>query len=283
MPTTTFDHKYYPGDANGITFLAALAAVEGDQTYGDASAVGDFAQATAALNSAIRAEAIAFWTTGVPDAGSTTAKTGLSATTPYEFFEAFHNASAAAGTWRYADGIGQTGTTVTGMNFAKGLRALGTAFTAVWSWLMSFTSNSSNRTSATASPSDISGGITGTYDPTICLARTLIATTKMEAAGTKYEWATVGLLAAFQSVGNAGALKNAKDTLAVPRIRYDKPTPARAETDNLGLRGRSGLSYQVSFTEGIGGAPRRVRDVVSAAMLMAAYRNTPQLWNLKDH
>ncbi len=276
--TITFDHRFYPGDLNGLTALAKLQALAGNITVGDATAVGVFNAATASTLSAMQTEALAFWTTGVADAGSTTAKTGMSTSTPFEFFEAFRSDLAAAGTWRYADGAAQTGATVTGMNFAKGLRALGAAFAAVWTWLMTFTTNAAYQSAAGVTARALAAAETGDYDPTLALATVLTVKGASQNGSSKYEWATMGLLAAF----NAAGLKAAKDAIAVPRVRYDEPTPRRAETDYVGVRGRSGLSFQVSFTETVNAASRRVRDVVSAAMLMGAYRQAPQTFGLKD-
>ncbi len=276
MGTTVFDHTFYPGDANGLTFLAALSAVEGDATYGDAATVGEYAYATSATNSTMQAEAVTFWAAGVPDAGSSTPKTGLSASTPFEFFEAFRSDLGANGTWRYADGDAQTGTTVTGLNFAKGLRALGSSFRDVWAWLMTFTSNPTYQSAPGVAPKALAAAQTGDYDPTLALATTLCVAGSYanQNASSLYEWATTGLLAAFSS-----SLKAAKDAIAVPRVRYNEPTPRQAETDYVGMRGRSGLSFQVSFYDS---NVTRHQNVVSAAMLMAAYRYAPQTFGLKD-
>lgn len=281
--STTFDHKFYPGDMVGLTFLTALQAAEGAATYGNTTAVGEFAQATDATNATMRSEATAFWTTGVPDAGSTTAKTGLSSTTPFEFFEAFRSSAAAAGTWRYADGAGQTGTTVTGLNWAKGLRALPT-FTGVWDYLVAFTSNSTYETADDTAPQAVAAALTGTYDPTLALATTLIVsgTNASKNGSSRYDWATTGLMAEIQTTRGASGLGNAKAEVARPRRRYVDPTPRASRTDWLGLRGQSGLDFQVSFTDTVEGASRQVIDVLRAAMLMNAYRYTPQTWNLPD-
>lgn len=285
--TTTFDHLYYPGDMVGSTFISALVAALGGVTAGYGTATGEFAQATAGHTSVMLAEAAAFWTTGIPDTGTATAKTGLSASTPYEFFEAFHSGASANGVWRrlgdaFDLNVYVYGPSISGLNWAKGLRALPT-FTTAYDYLMAFDSNAALETAATASPTTIAAATTGEYDPTLALATNLAVsgTYAAQNGSSRYDWATTGLMAAIQTTRNPARLQAAKDEIARPRRRYVDPTPRSGLTDWLGLRGQSGLDFQVSFTDTIAGADRQVIDVMRAAMVMGAYRHTPQAWTLQ--
>lgn len=289
MPiTTTYDHLFYPGDLLGLIALDKLAALAGDVTLGDAAAVGEFSAATAAPVSTMLADATAFWTTGVADALAATPKTGFSSATPYEFFESFRSDVSAAGTWRYADGAGQTGTTITGRNWAGGVRAwqahagYDAKVADVWGYLMGFSSNPTLEAPASYSPLQIAQSRVGTFDPTLCLTTTLYVAGAQarQNASDYYDWACAGLMAATQASQSAAKIETAKNTVAKLRERDGSAfTYGKSQLDNIVLLGTSGLSFQTGYAD----IAARTIDCAGAAMCGNLYRQSPKAFNMPLH
>jgi hypothetical protein len=274
--STTFDHDYNQLDLVGLEFLALAQSIEGDVTVGDATAVGEYASATAAALSVMQADATVFWLTGVTEPGSTTDVTGFSSTTPKDYFDSFRSDAAASGYW--------AGTGTNGQSWASSLRSAYNAGTAAlkaqavtnWTWLMTFTSNPAYETTAT-SPSAIAAAVTGTYDPKICLS-TVVSTSNKYNDSSYYDWSCCGPMSVVQAAQDPASLRAAKEAVVVPQRRYDEPTPRSEQIDYVYLRGKSGLSYQVQFTDN---GTRRY-DCLAIASLMDVFRHQPQTFNLKD-
>jgi hypothetical protein len=280
----SFDHDLYPGDLIALEFLKELQAQDGDITLGDTAAGGDFAEATNATISSMVSSAKSFWETGVAETVGGAPLTGLSATTPREFYDGFGSAGGGTGTWQYSNS--PTNTQITGQNFAKALRGLfaeggfTTLVSAVWNWLMAATSNTAFHTPASARNQSISQAQTGTYNPKLALTTSLLVTNQN--ATSLYDWATLGIMAAVQSNRDLTNFVIAKRQASTrQRLAYSGKD---AQTlYSISIRGKTGLSFQVSFTETILGASRRVFDLTAAAIIGLAYRENPKIFSTKDH
>jgi hypothetical protein len=280
----TLDHDLYAGDLIALEFIAAAQAQEGDITVGDDEPVGDFEFRTDATLSEMAAEAIAFWTTGIANAGSSTAITGLSTTTAREYFDCFiSHTDEGTGTWKYSDGSAE----ITGQNFAKALRGLYAQggytdlVSTIWAWLLSGASNTTYEPAADLPNRTLYKAATGEYDPTLALATELVASSASNSSNL-YDWATMGLTAPLQSAQAGGAFTTAKETASSLRRReYDGVNAQRF--DRVSLRGKTGLSLQVYFTESVEGRTARVYDAQAAAIIGTAYRLAPVIYATKDH
>lgn len=277
----TLDHDLYPGDLIAMEFLTAVIAEEGTRTYGDDAAVGDFTERTDATTATMLAEAKAFWQDGVRNAGEADATVGFSSTTPREYFDCFISDGTGTGTWQYA-----TGTSLTGMNWALGLRGwyatygYDTKAADIYTWLMGASSNASYETGASTLARVWYAAETGTYNPKRALSTYILATQKNGSA--LYDWATFGLLSGIHSARDYSSFTDAKREVSTSK-RYAYDGVASAKHFRLNLRGKGGLSGQVQYTETILGAARRVYDAVAAAMIGLAYRVSPKIHVVKDH
>lgn len=284
--TARFDHDLYPGDLVALEFLAAAEEQEGDLTYGDATAVGSMSYATAATLSEMVAEATAFWTTGVASV------TGFSASTPREYYDGFTSASEGTGTWQYYETSGSI-SRISGANFAKALRGwfasagYDAKVAEIYTWLMGATSNTSYEPTASTHNYTLYAGQLGTYDPARnCLTTTIDvlsgSTTVNRNGSSLYDWRTLGLLAQVHSAQAQASFGAAKRRVSEEhRFAYHGVESNRHY--RLSLLGKSGLSYQVSYTESVLSGSRRVYDVVAAAMVGLAYREAPKIYTVLDN
>jgi hypothetical protein len=284
-----FSHDLYVGDLVALEFLTAVQAEEGERTYGNTTAVGDFAYATNATPAEMIAAAKLFWTDGVAPIGTTTAVSGISASTPREYYDGYPgmgtwggSPSPGTGTWQYT-----SSTYITGRNFALGCRGwfaqagYDTTLAAIYAWLRASTSNATYETATTTSSQQLYALETGTYDPNVALA-TLIDVATNTNASSRYDLATVGLMAPIQSARDVGSFATAKETVSKPlRFAYHGRDSARFY--RASLRGKTGLGYQVQFTETVSSASRRVYDVLAAAIIGLAYRESPTIFTSRDH
>lgn len=251
--------QFSPGGLIALTFLKELFTQLGDGTYGCPNAVQDFSVAPAALLSQMIADLRAFWAVGAFDNVRAATITGLSSTTPAEYFNAYPATHAGwtgrqgtgTGSWEYQDANATTGTLVTATNFAEALRALyayegySTQVASVWTWLMGFASNPAFVTASGTLPTDYAcvtstsaanppappvgqGNIVAPfYDPTLALSTLLLVRDSAHGYvaiaqnGTSlYDWSTTGLLAAIQSAKNTSAFRRAKRKLITGYTRY---------------------------------------------------------------
>ncbi len=288
--TVGYDQDLYPGDLVVLEFLDALATQEGNITLGDTTSVGPFAYATDASISTMKSDALAFWTTGIADAGTSTAITGLSTSTPREYFDCFINGGGGTGTWQF-ESTDTDGKYVTGQNYAKALRGLFDAYgystqvQALWTWLLGFSSNPAHESPATGTSQTISQATTGDYDPTLTLTTKLRVQTAAGVAastngGQLYDWAIVGLLGPLRAAYDSGNFREAKRAMSKARRRAYSGLMAQTLWRPY-LRGKTGLSFQVSFTETIEGSSRRVFDTTAAAMAGLAYREQPKIYGVQ--
>jgi len=284
--TVTLDHDLYPGDLIALEFLVAAKAQEGDITVGDTTAVGDFSERTDATISSMISEALAFWTTGLADAGGTDgAITGLSTTTPREYFDCFiSHTSDGTGTWRYADGAASTGTTITSHNFALALRGLAAAGqttlgNAIFDWLMTFTSNSDYELPSEHHEQYRSKNLLGTYDPKTAPATILKVREGSPLAATKkngsavYALHALGLLASYYSSRQRASFDTTKNTLNDPKAKRWENSERDNERLFLPLQGECGLSMQPSYETPV---PKSRKRAEYAAQTGCIYRHEPK-------
>lgn len=288
-----YDHDLYPGDLVALEFLEAASAEDGaGATYGDSTAVGDFVTRTDGTLSAMVSSALEFWTSGKANAGSADAITGWSATTPREYFDCFiSDSGGGTGTWKFSS-TDSSGSYVTGQNFAKAARGwyanagYDATLGAVWSWLMGFTSNAAYESASDLRTQAKSLGVSGSYDPTLALATALRVQDASGAAASDngssyYDWTTVGLTCELASAQQPQLFADSKRECAKPRPR-EHAGPNSSRSDEPFLRGKSGLSFQMAWTETVEGASRRVFDVYSAALFGLAIRQSPKIYQVTD-
>lgn len=273
-----FDHTYFPTLLPGLEFLQALRSIVGDGTYGDTSAVGDFAQRTDATVSTMIDEAKAFWVDGAKNEGASTNTVGWSSSTPFESFQSATSDGRVAA-WQL------TGSNeFSGYGWAIGLYAWHKLYgydakiSDIWPWLQ--TATSTNEIQGSPSPSDLAGNLEGPWNPKLALGTfyTVVGGVPNETAST-YEWATAGLLAGIQSVQDNAGFTLAKNTLSPKRHRFNENTPRDAYFDDLLLIGESGLSFQtqnVSF----GGDGSVVQSAILAAQVGLMYRFAPKSFGI---
>lgn len=263
-----------------FAFLDALKAVVGDDTYGDAGAVGDFVSGTAATVSTMLSEAKAFWTNGANEEGSSTLIVGFSSATAYSsgFQSAMSNGSAAA--WDAQNSVGSIdwAQALWGWHKVYGYDA---KVADIWPWLQ--TATSPNAPAST--DRDLSGDVLGTFNAKYALVTSY--TVGGQAAGVPdddsgiYNWATMGLLAGIQSVQDPGGLLAAKEACANKVHRYGEPSPRQGILDDILLIGYSGLGFQtlrVSDNVYTGNIYQSGR---LAAMVGLAYRFQPYAFPLQ--
>lgn len=263
------DHRFYPSSLLALQFWNELKLTDGDQSLGATAAItSEFTTAPSKLLSACMADLRTFWQTGTYDAVALTVRTGFSATTPAECFNAFPAAKSFAGVtgtgaWEYQDAASATGTTITAMNFAKGMAGmyavdgLSDQVKAIDDWMQTFTSNATYETAASTSAYTLARATTGTYDPTVAPAKYLLvrdsaasyAATKKNASSL-YDWGAFGLLSPLWATRRALAFKLARNAACQDRRRLSDGQPSDGFWDDRGFqRGRQGLTWQSNFSE----------------------------------
>lgn len=295
-----FDHSYYPSSIVGIEFLSALMAVSGDGLYGSTGSSGiaytlTFTAVPQALLSTMIADARAFWANGIFDVVAGAKITGLSATTPREFFNSYptnhgNTLPVGTGSWQFQDGSAATGALITASNWAKGLRSLyaveGLSATvlAIFDYLQSFASNSAFELPAECNGRLIQSGAKGEYDPSMAPATLLKVRTGSPLAATAingssfYDWAAAGMLAPIAATRDRAGLTVARDELSLPRQRFAEGNQRDGETLYLGPLGISGLSFQ-PWTS----ATARIQSVTRAAQVGNFYRQSPKAFTGQGH
>ncbi len=281
------NHAFYPSGLLTLEFWKALTTTDGDQSIGATSAVSGFDTSPDQLMSAAMAQMRAFWLTGVRDAAAET-YTGLSATTPREFFNAYPEvkpefpAIAGTGRWEFQDGPVATGTLVTGLNFAVALSALyayegySTQVAAVDAWLRAFTADSDTDTPEGTSISELARSDTGDFDATACIPTLLLVrdpgaeySAIAENGSSLYDWGAFGVLSPMWAAKHGATFPNARRSAFGVRQRYQDGSISDGDyVDWISLRGQSGLSYQTAS------APL-MNDVVRAAMFGLSLRQNP--------
>lgn len=265
------NHQFYPGDLLTLQFWKLLLTVNGDQTVGTAGVPDGFVTSPAQLLSTSISEMRTFWTEGVRDSAGET-YTGLSSTTPREFFNAYPaskpNFTPGTGRWEFFNGDASTGTDITAQNFAMALGSLyategaSAQVVEVNDWLRSFTSNPEFEIPANESPSQLARSVLGTFDATAAPSTLLTvrdadnayAATKKNGSGL-YDWGAFGLLAPLW--GNR-SLSSFVESRKLPLGRNQRFLDGqRSDGDHfdwITLRGLSGLSYQTAFRTNLSGS-----------------------------
>jgi len=276
------DHRFYPSCLVALDFWSQLKTTAGDVDVGASSAVLGFDSVPDCLLSEAISDLRSFWSTGVANAGSSAVVNGFSSSTPFECFNAYpqtkpNTTVTGTGTWEYQDGI----SLVTGLNWAQGLGALyayegaSTQVTSILSYLRGFDSNSSYETPANTPTSVLAAGSTGEYNATQGIATLLqVAGTGSPRNGSSlYDWGAFGCVARLWNARHAADFKAARLNVIGVTQRFDNGTRSDGDQyDRIALRGRSGLTFQTSFTESVLGGTYRVKDAQAAAQWGVAYR-----------
>lgn len=243
-----FSTSYFARDLLGLWALTLTKGIAGDITAGCTTTdSGVFSAPPAKLLSQSIAGIRSFWTAGVGGV------TGLSTTTPFN---------------NYSTIVGWNGTTLTSDDWPVALFALtevdgvSAQVGALWDYLMAFT----------ADPA-----LTGDYDPKLAMATTVSTTTKHNTT-TFYDWAASGLMARIETARGRASLKRTKDTLAVPRPRFDENTPRSGDYLYLGPLGRSTLKLLPYTATG-----QRQQSVTRASQVGLLYRQQPSGFTGQGH
>lgn len=234
---------YRPGDLVCYLALNALKAAIGDVVIGPAFTAG-FSGNPSRLISISMSQMRAFWQDGAVGI------VGFSGATPRVFF------IGSPAQWI-------TGTIVTS-DWAAGLWSLAEVEGAsdqvvdVWTHLRSLT-NTVGMDATLAPPSSFQDSAA--------------------VAGSRYDWASAGLMASTTTLKDRAALKAQKDTIAVPRPRFTEATPRSGDYLYLGPLGLSGASFQPVTS----GTATRQRSVVRASQVSLMYREQPQGFTGQGH
>ena len=257
------NHLFYPGDLLTLDFWNALEITDGDQSIGATTAVNGFDTTPAQLLSTSISDMRSFWADGVRDSAGET-YTGLSATTPREFFNAYPAVKAnfsvtGTGRWEYQDGDADNGTMISAQNFAKALSALhayeaaSVQVSQVSAWLRSFESNSGFETGENVSNSQLARATTGEYDSTASLTTLLLVrdddgSSIKKNGSSLYDWGAFGLLSGIWGTQNSSSFTQSRTFPLGRNQRFFDGTRSDGDHfDFITLRGLSGLSYQTAF------------------------------------
>lgn len=240
--SAAYTTTYLLADVVALWFLSQLATVRSPTTaYGDGSATSFFSAATSAPLSQMISELTAFAVTGPRDSTVSGAfVSGLSTTKSQATYVAAVNGVGGAAAWTSVATVSSEpiALALLGLFRSGGMSA---TVTSVLAWLAAFTPNPANATPVQRDSLTIAG-ITGTYNPALCVADTLQATAPFtEAAGAKYSWSSEGILSPM--LGQT-LLRASKDTLSQPE--RSSLLPDNVGLTYLGLSGASGLSLQPS-------------------------------------
>jgi hypothetical protein len=297
---STFDPRLLLADLFSVEFLKAFKDAIGDETIGSSATTAVFGSSRAATVSTVIDEAIAFFTTPQWSVDDGAPIVGLSTATPRDSFTPY---PGGRGSWELSDAAYPTGTTVTAIGWAQALRGLravngDSAVTALFDWLMTFSSNPAFALGATShaygqvtwTSNDERGkyaGIAGTYDPRLALAQSLqvrtsgsAGTTLLQNAASLYDLASVGHLAPLYSARQASGFGQLKDALEVPRPRWRQGfEPRDGQFLWLGPLATCGLSFQ-PYTDG---SLNRNQSIRRAAQVGRIYRYAPQAYTMQGH
>lgn len=299
------NHLFFPSSLLALRFWTELTTTDGDQQIGaTATIASEFSVIPQQLMSQSIADLRSFWLNGTFDVTQKAVITGLSATTPAEYFNAYPASKpnftvTGDGSWDYQDAGASSGTLVSAINFAKALSALffvegySTQVQQVDAWLQTFASNPTYQTAANTSPIALARATTGTYDPTQGVAQLLqvrasgtLAATALN-GGSLYDWGAFGLLAPIWSKQRGGTLNLARDNAVKSRRRLSDGLISDGYWYDVGFyRGRQGLSFQTFFTETFTHGPSLapggstgtgiIYDGVAAAQFASAIHATPR-------
>lgn len=234
---------YAPGGLVCLWGLSLLKAIAGDVTIGPTPAgLTGFSSDPSRLISVSMAQMASFWADGVRGVN------GFSSATPFSFFD------APTGAW--------SGTTITTSDWAAGIFSLAEVYgitdqtSALWTFLRTLTG----------------GGIDSTLAPPVTFSGSAVVQ-------RSYDWASAGLLAVVTTSKARTNVKTIKDTLSVPRQRYNESTPRSGETLYLGPLGISGPNFE-PITDA---ASARNQSVTRACQTSLVYRESPQGFTGRGH
>lgn len=289
-----FDHRYYPSDLIGVTFLALYKDIAGDVSIGPTSSVFINGSAAALVSVAI-AEALAFWEDGAYDVVRAATVVGFSTSTPFEFFDSYpadKGVFTGDGRWKYrglestSSSAAYTTGTISAHSWAMGLHALylrdgASAFVAgVFDWMADCAALAAfDQDPLTTAKRTIYRNTLGEFDAELAPPTAITVLSSSAAANVAatsfYDLAAAGLLAPLFSARQQAKFRELKDAIDVARPKYQDGGDRDGEVLFLGRMGRCGLTWQPFSATDV-----REESVAFAAQVGHLYREQPQAWEL---
>jgi hypothetical protein len=271
-----FDHTYTVISMTGFDFLRLFKDVIGDETGGDATAVGEYAFPTAATVTEMLAEARAFVVDGPLSSADNLQHSWFSTELTSHTFSSYRSDASATGAWdadgSYLEMTHGFGAAIMSWVNAYGVNEANSPAVATWNWLRTFTSNPANEVPPGFSEYQTLNSYLGTYDPTFTIAYAVDFTGRQNLSGFSgqyYEFGWVGLTAELYSTFAPADLKRVKEFLSNLRPRFaGLPISGESLVDDPLRIAYTGLSFQTALD------PSWYVDV--AAMTGNIYRFTPQ-------
>jgi hypothetical protein len=288
------NHLFYPSGLLALEFWDELEETDGDQSIGATAAVIGFITTPAQLMSLSMEQMRECWADGIRGSDGET-YTGLSATTPREYFNAYpftkpqFPVTVGTGRWAFFNGTHDDGTMISGQNFAIAIGALyayegaSTQVLSVAAWLRTFTSNEEFETPDDTSASVLARSETGDYDATQGIASLLLvrdadddyAAIAMNASSL-YDWGAFGVLSPLWGSQYMASFKSARLLpLNITQRYQDGKLSDGLYFDRVELRGGSGLTMQTAFVNDVG-LSIMANDAVRAAQFGRSFREARQ-------
>lgn len=259
-------------DLIGLEFIAAAKALEGDLTYGDATAVGQYLYATDATLSEMADEAKAFWTTGAFNATTGQTTSGFSAGS---YMSESYSASTVTNGSADQESEWDTSTLVECIYWARALRAWHAYYghdskvAEIWTLFRSITGNNTPTAAQVAArnkyqnwyvtfsqdPYTIFWHDYGVFDATKCwpdwaritrgATASTLATLDWNSDYIYYDWAAFGLLSPIWSVQDPTGFATSKElALSCTRWHVDPNYGDDVKRLPVAFLGITGMSLQ---------------------------------------
>ena len=206
--TSAHGTDFYPGDLIALEAMNLLKALDGDSSYGDAGAVGEFAQGTLAMLSVAMGQFRSFWANDWIDSDGFV-RQGLSAATPREFYRLSLSTAPATPSWNYKFTSTSQSFYVTSRDRAIAIRSLNAyegysgQVAEVLNWLNGVAANSSFTLDSDPSPVRRYQTTFGAFDPQVAPPAE-IDVTSSATVGAFYYAPVSGGASADMSIYNPG-------------------------------------------------------------------------------
>lgn len=228
--------NYLLADVMALWFLSLLAEEVGDGFVAGIASPSDWATTTSQTLGTMIENLTEFAEVGPLESGEHVP--GLSVTAPRATY--VFNQGTLTGAWT-------TITDIDSADIAMALRGLYAAepesetITAILAWLADFGANTDNATPSTNTEQETLDGITGDYDPAVCVATSLTAADPFtESTRALYDLQSLGWLAPALAASDASGLRDSRADLS-PGQRF---SVYDLSLKYLGPLGRAGLSLQ---------------------------------------
>lgn len=228
--------NYLLSDVMALWLLSLLADEVGDDFVAGIASPSDWGTTTSQTLGTMIENLTEFAETGPLESGENVP--GLSVTAPRATY--VFNQGTLTGAWTAI-------TDIDSADIAMALRGLYAAspssetITAMLDWLADFGANADNATPDTNTEQQTLNGITGDYDPAVCVATSLTAATPFtESLYALYDLQSLGWLAPALAASDASGLRDSRADLS-PGQRF---SVVDMSLRYLGPLGRAGLSLQ---------------------------------------